>query len=142
MSFQKGRWKPIVLHSRHANHKEIEPFYQTADLCMVTSLHDGMNLVAKEFVASRANENGVLILSQFTGACRELRDALLVNPYDIEQMADAITRAIEMPIQEQRARMQPMRQIVKERNVYRWAADLISELAEIRLDAPQLAEKR
>lgn len=140
--FQKGRWKPIVLHSRHHNHKEIEPFYRTADLCMVTSLHDGMNLVAKEFVASRTNENGVLILSQFTGACRELRDALLVNPYDIEQMADAICRAIEMPIPEQRARMQPMRLVVKERNVYRWAADLISELAEIRLDAPEYAGKR
>jgi trehalose-6-phosphate synthase len=140
--FQKGRWKPIVLHSRHHNHEEIEPFYRAADLCLVTSLHDGMNLVAKEFVASRTSEDGVLILSQFTGASRELRDALLVNPYDIEQMADAICRAIEMPPDEQRARMQRMRLIVKEHNVYRWAADLISGLAEIRLDAPELVEKR
>src|SRR5579862_1054965 len=101
-----------------------------------------MNLVAKEFVAAREEEDGVLILSQFTGAARELRDALLVNPYDTEQMADAICRAIEMPPDEQHARMQRMRLTVKEHNVYRWAANLISELAEIRLDVPEMAEKR
>ena len=140
--FQRGRWKPIVLHNRHHNHSEIEPFYRTADLCMVTSLHDGMNLVAKEFVAARDDENGVLILSQFTGASRELRDALLVNPYDIEQMADALYRALEMPPEEQHARMHRMRLTVKEHNIYRWAADLISELSEIRLDAPEPAGKR
>ena len=140
--FQDGRWKPIVFHNRHHGHEEIEPFYRSADLCLVTSLHDGMNLVAKEFVAARTNETGVLILSQFTGACRELRDALVVNPYDVEQVADSILRALQMPSEEQRARMRVMRSTIKEHNVYRWAADLISEVAEIRLDASELAETR
>jgi trehalose-6-phosphate synthase len=140
--FQNGRWKPIVFHNRHHAHEEIEPFYRSADLCLVTSLHDGMNLVAKEFVAARTNENGVLILSQFTGACRELRDALVVNPYDVEQVADSILRALQMPSEEQRARMRVMRGTIKEHNVYRWAADLISEVAEIRLDTSELAETR
>jgi len=101
-----------------------------------------MNLVAKEFVAARDDEDGVLILSKFTGACRELNDALAVNPYDIEQVAETIRRALEMPYEERQARMRRMRRTVKEHNVYRWAAELISELAEIRLDAQELAETR
>ena len=88
--FQKDKWRPIVLLNRQHSHKEIEPYYKAADLCLVTSLHDGMNLVAKEFVAARNDENGVLILSIFTGAARELRDALQVNPYDVDQTAEAI----------------------------------------------------
>jgi trehalose-6-phosphate synthase len=140
--FQRDMWKPIVLHSEHHSHREIEPYYKSADLCLVTSLHDGMNLVAKEYVASRDDEDGVLILSQFTGASRELHDALAVNPYDIDQMAEAIRRALEMPLEERQNRMRQMRRTVKEHNVYRWAADLISELAEIRLDASELAEIR
>ena len=94
--FQTSKWKPIVLLARHHEHSEILPYYQAADLCMVTSLHDGMNLVAKEFVAAREDEQGALILSRFTGASRELRDALIVNPYDIEQLSDAIRMALEM----------------------------------------------
>jgi trehalose 6-phosphate synthase len=140
--FQADKWKPIVFYGQHHDHHEINPYYRAADLCMVTSLHDGMNLVAKEFVAARQDEDGVLVLSQFTGASRELRDAIPVNPYDIEQLAEAIRRALEMPPEERRARMQRMRRTVKEHNVYRWAADLISELAEIRLDAPELTETR
>lgn len=140
--FQNNDWKPIVLLNRHHSHKEIAPYYKVADLCLVTSLHDGMNLVAKEFVAERDDEGGVLILSQFTGASLELRDALSVNPYDTEQLAEAIRRALEMPPEEQRARMRRMRQTVKEHNVYRWAADLISELSEIRLDVPEMMETR
>src|SRR6185295_1941705 len=124
----------------HHSHAELAPYNQAADLCMVTSLHDGMNLVAKEFGASRDDEDGVLILSHFTGASRELHDALLVNPYDTEQFAETIRRALEMPLEERRARMQQMRRTVKEYNIYRWAADLISELAEIRLDAPETVE--
>ena len=139
--FQFEKWKPIVFHSRHHDHHEINPYYRAADLCMVTSLHDGMNLVSKEFVASRDDEDGVLILSQFTGAFRELRDAVPVNPYDTEQMAEAIRRSLEMPPEERHARMRRMRRTVKEHNVYRWAADLILELAEIRLDAPEMAEE-
>jgi trehalose 6-phosphate synthase len=134
--FQAGEWKPIIFLSRHHSHKEIEPYYKSADLCMVTSLHDGMNLVAKEFVAARDDEQGALILSRFTGACRELRDALVVNPYDTEQLAEAIRFALEMDPEERRARMQRMRRIVKEHNVYRWAGNLITELSEIRLDRP------
>jgi trehalose-6-phosphate synthase len=136
------RWKPIVLFNRHHSHQEIEPYYRAADFCLVTSLHDGMNLVAKEFVAAREDQDGVLILSQFTGASRELHDALLVNPHDVGQMAEMIRRALEMPYEERHARMQRMRSVVRERNVYRWAAELISELSEIRLDTPEMAETR
>ncbi|HLW98468.1 MAG TPA: trehalose-6-phosphate synthase [Candidatus Acidoferrales bacterium] len=140
--FQSERWKPIVFFNTHHSHKEIDPYYRAADLCMVTSLHDGMNLVAKEFIAARSDDDGVLILSQFTGASRELHDALLVNPYDVEQLAEAIRRALEMQPEERHARMVRMRQTVKEHNVYRWAAELISELAEIRLDTPETVETR
>ena len=134
--FQTATWKPIVLRLRHHDHKEIEPFYRTADLCLVTSLHDGMNLVAKEFVMSREDSDGVLILSQFTGASRELPDALIVNPYDTEQLADAIHRGLEMDPEERHARMRRMRQYVREHNVYRWAGTFIGDLSDIRVDAP------
>jgi trehalose-6-phosphate synthase len=140
--FQTERWKPIVLFSRHHSHREINPFYKAADFCLVTSLHDGMNLVAKEYVAAREDQDGVLILSQFTGASRELHDALLVNPYDVGQMAEMIRRALEMSSEERHARMQRMRSVVRERNIYRWAAELISELSEIRLDTPEMVETR
>jgi trehalose 6-phosphate synthase len=133
--FQSGKWKPIVFLKRQHSHEEIEPYYQAADLCLVTSLHDGMNLVAKEFLASRRDERGVLILSQFTGAARELRDALLVNPYDIDQTAEAIRTALEMQPEEKQLRMQQMRKVVKENNIYHWAANLITELCDLRLDA-------
>jgi alpha,alpha-trehalose-phosphate synthase [UDP-forming] len=132
--FQTDRWKPIVLLERQHSHQEIEPYYRAADLCLVTSLHDGMNLVAKEFVATRTDERGVLILSCFTGAARELQDALQVNPYDIDQTAEAIRTALEMPAEEKQLRMHQMRRMVREHNVYRWAASLIGELCEIRLD--------
>jgi trehalose-6-phosphate synthase len=140
--FKNGVWKPIVLMKRHHSHQEIEPFYQVADLCMVTSLHDGMNLVAKEFVVARGDDHGALILSQFTGACRELRDALIVNPHDTEQLADAIRLALEMDPQEQKARMQRMRSVVKEHNVYRWAGSLITELSKIGMEMPETSVTR
>ncbi|MGA8144248.1 MAG: trehalose-6-phosphate synthase [Candidatus Acidiferrales bacterium] len=132
--FQTPRWKPIILLNRHHEHSEILPYYQAADLCMVTSLHDGMNLVAKEFVAAREDEEGALILSRFTGASRELRDAIVVNPYDIEQLSDAIRMALEMDAGERHTRMQRMRRTVREHNVYRWAGNLITDLSEIRID--------
>jgi trehalose-6-phosphate synthase len=134
---KNGSWRPIILLTRHHSHQEILPYYRAADLCMVTSLHDGMNLVAKEFVASRDDEEGALILSRFTGATRELRDALVVNPYDTEQLASAIRMALEMDAEERQDRMRRMRQIVKEHNVYRWAGTLITELSEIRIDEPE-----
>jgi trehalose-6-phosphate synthase len=135
--FQGGKWKPIVFLKRQHSHKEIEPYYRAADLCLVTSLHDGMNLVAKEFLAARRDERGVLILSQFTGAARELRDALLVNPYDIDQTAEAIRAALEMEPEDKELRMRRMRKVIKENNIYRWAGNLITELCEVRLDEPE-----
>ena len=138
--FQTARWKPIVFLKKHHSHEEISRFFHAASLCLVTSLHDGMNLVAKEFVASREDERGVLILSTFAGAAHELSDALLVNPYDVAQVSEAVHRAIQMPVEEQARRMQRMRQIVRENNVYRWAANLLSDLTEIRIESADRAE--
>jgi len=133
--FETSSWRPIVFLPRHHSHSEILPYYRSADLCLVTSLHDGMNLVAKEFVSSRADEQGSLILSRFAGASNELVDALLVNPYDTEELADAIHRALIMAPEEKRLRMARMRSYIREHNIYRWAGDLIAELAALRLDA-------
>ena len=121
-------WKPIVYVERHHDHAEILPYYRHADFCMVTSLHDGMNLVAKEYVAARADHDGALILSRFAGASQELRNALVVNPYDVEDVAAAIHRSIAMDADERRWRMRRMHEHVAEHNVYRWAAMLLSEL--------------
>lgn len=133
--YQTTGWKPVVLIERQCNHAEVERWYRAADLCLVTSLHDGMNLVAKEFVASRDDEDGVLVLSKFTGAAIELADALLVNPYDIEEVAEAIRRGLEMSRSERGTRMQGMRRQVMDHNVYRWAATLLGDLRELRIEA-------
>ena len=109
--------------------------FLAADACLVTSLHDGMNLVAKEFVAAREDERGVLILSRFAGAARELRDALIVNPYDADAVAEALLAALAMRADEQALRMVRLRREVRENNIYRWAANLITELAAVRLPA-------
>ena len=140
--FQAGRWKPILFLNKHHSHKEIARFYRAASVCLVTSLHDGINLVAKEFVASREDDQGVLVLSTFAGAALELQDALLINPYDVQQLAGAIHRAIEMPEAEQLVRMHRMRQVVREYNIYRWAANLLCDLTEIRIDALEHVETR
>jgi trehalose-6-phosphate synthase len=137
--FGKADWKPIVLLERQHSHEEITPYYRAANFCLVTSLHDGMNLVAKEYVASRQDQDGVLILSRFAGASQELQDALVVNPYDTEELAEAIHRALIMPPDERVARMGHLRDQVREHNVYRWAGDLIGELTGIRLDPPAVA---
>lgn len=131
--FKTKEWKPIFFLKKHHSHSEILPFYQRADICIVSSLHDGMNLVAKEFVASRNDNGGVLILSRFAGASRELRDALIVNPYDIDQTAEAIRYALEIDPEEKFDRMTHLRETVKEHNIYRWAGNLIEELTQIRL---------
>jgi len=138
--FQAGHWKPILFLKKHHSHEEIARFYHAASLCLVTSLHDGMNLVAKEFVSSREDNLGVLILSTFAGAALELTDSLLVNPYDVQQLAGAIHRALNMPSDEQASRMQHMRTSVREHNVYRWAANLLSDLTDIRIDTPERIE--
>ncbi len=132
--YQTSRWKPIVLIDRQCNHEEVSRWYRAADICLVTSLHDGMNLVAKEFVAARDDEDGVLVLSKFTGAAVELRDALIVNPYDIAGVAEAIHRGLDMPRAERRERMQQLRRQVMEHNIYRWAAMVLGDLREVRLE--------
>jgi trehalose 6-phosphate synthase len=128
------RWRPILYLKRHHDHRDIWGFYRHADFCMVTSLHDGMNLVAKEYLSVCGEDRGMLILSRFTGAARELGDALLVNPYDLEETADAIRLAVEMPAEERRARLRRMTQLVRERNIYRWASLLLDDLS--RLSVP------
>ena len=132
--FQTGHWKPVILIDRQASHEEVSRWYRAADVCVVTSLHDGMNLVAKEYVAARDDERGVLVLSKFTGAAVELQDALIVNPYDIDGVAEAIHEALEMSRDEVRQRMRRMRRQVMEHNIYRWAANVLGDLREVRLE--------
>lgn len=139
--FQTKEWKPIIFLKAHHTHETINEYYKAADICMVTSLHDGMNLVAKEFIATRDDNEGVLILSQFAGAAHELQDAIIVNPYDIEEMADALYRAINMESKERKERMQQLRSIVRERNVYRWAANIITFLLHLRVNKQPLAQE-
>jgi trehalose 6-phosphate synthase len=130
--FSSGIWQPICLKAEHHEPEVVNRYYRAADVCMVTSLHDGMNLVAKEFVASRDDEQGVLVLSQFTGAAHELHEALIINPYHIEQTAEALYRALIMPDFEQRERMLSMRALVRDFNVYRWAGRMLLDAARVR----------
>ena len=123
---------PIALRIEHYDADQLAKCYRAADICLVTSLHDGMNLVAKEFIAARDDELGVLILSQFTGAARELHEALIINPYHIEQGAQALYRALTMPAAEQRERMRSMRTLVRDFNVYRWAGLMLLDAARLR----------
>ena len=123
---------PIVLRIEHHDAERVYTLYRAADFCFVSSLHDGMNLVAKEFVATREDERGVLVLSQFAGAARELPEALIVNPYDTEQCAAAVRDALLMPAEEQRARMRSMRALLQEFNVYRWAGRMLLDAARMR----------
>jgi trehalose 6-phosphate synthase len=140
--FGDGTYQPIILKVEHHEPRAVYTFYRASDLCYVSSLHDGMNLVAKEYVALRDDERGVLLLSQFTGAARELTEALIVNPYDIEQCAVALHLALTMPPEEQRARMRSMRSIVQEFNVYRWAGRMLMDAARMRHRNRVLARAR
>ncbi|OHB88738.1 MAG: trehalose-6-phosphate synthase [Planctomycetes bacterium RIFCSPHIGHO2_12_FULL_52_36] len=133
--YERGRWKPIQFHRSNFGKKELMALYRLADFCVVSSLHDGMNLVAKEYVASRADNTGVLILSQFTGAARELESALLVNPYDVDGLAENIRLAIEMTEGEKQKRMSKMREVVQKNNIYRWTGKVLSEL--LRFEFPE-----
>ena len=130
--FGRPGYQPIILKIEHHDAAQVYELYRAAELCYVSSLHDGMNLVAKEFVAARDDEQGVLILSQFTGAARELAESLIVNPYDIEQSAAAMHMALTMSAEEQRARMRSMRSLVQEFNVYRWAGRMLLDAARMR----------
>jgi len=130
--FSKGSYQAICLKAEHHEPEEVNRYYRAADVCMVTSLHDGMNLVAKEYVAARDDERGVLLLSQFTGAAHELHEALIVNPYHVEQTADTLYRGLTMPDYEQQERMRSMRVLVRDFNVYRWAGRMLIDAARLR----------
>jgi trehalose 6-phosphate synthase len=133
-------YRPIVLVARHHEPDEVYQLFRAADACIVSSLHDGMNLVAKEFVAARDDERGVLILSTFAGASRELSEALMVNPYDTQAMAEALERALVMPESEQKERMRLMRDLLRVRNVYRWAGQMLLDAARLRSQQRIVAE--
>jgi trehalose 6-phosphate synthase len=125
----------VHLLAEHHGHEALNELYRAANVCVVTSLHDGMNLVSKEFVAARDDMQGVLVLSRFAGAARELAEALIVNPYHVEETADALQRAATMPPAEQRARMASLRTTVREFNVYRWAGRMLTDAGRWRLRA-------
>jgi trehalose 6-phosphate synthase len=122
----------IILKAEHHEPDQVNRYYRAAQVCMVTSLHDGMNLVAKEYVAARDDERGVLVLSQFTGAANELYEALIVNPYHVEQTAEALYQGLTMPEFEQQERMRSMRAQVRDFNVYRWAGRMLLDAARVR----------
>jgi trehalose 6-phosphate synthase len=130
--FGRPGYRPVILLVQHHDHETLNELYRAADVCLVTSLHDGMNLVSKEFVAARNDEQGVLILSRFAGAARELTEALVVNPYHVEECADAIQQALTMAPGEQRERMASLRMTVREFNVYRWAGRMLSDAGRLR----------
>jgi trehalose 6-phosphate synthase len=138
--FPHAEHEPIILAVAHHAPQQVYEYYRAADLCFVSSLHDGMNLVAKEFVAARDDERGVLVLSQFTGAARELPEALIVNPYDTDQCATALNAALTMPVKTQRARMRLMRGLVRDFNVYRWAGRMLLDAAAMRRSGRVLRE--
>ncbi|MBE0546228.1 MAG: trehalose-6-phosphate synthase, partial [Rubrivivax sp.] len=128
-------YQPVHLLAQHHEHDAVMELFRAADVCVVTSLHDGMNLVCKEFVAARDDLQGVLILSRFAGAARELTEALIVNPYHVEETADALNRAATMPVAEQRERMASLRSTVREFNVFRWAGRMLADAGRWRLRA-------
>jgi trehalose-6-phosphate synthase len=127
-----ARAPAILLKIEHQGTQQVRDLYRSADVGMVTSLHDGMNLVAKEYIAARDDDQGVLLLSVFTGASRELHEALLVNPYSAEETGNALARALAMPLAEQRERMRTMRAWVLSHNIYRWAGAMLIDAARVR----------
>jgi trehalose 6-phosphate synthase len=130
--FGRPGYRPVILLAQHHEHEQLVELYRAANVCLVTSLHDGMNLVSKEFVAARDDDQGVLVLSRFAGAARELTEALIVNPYHVEECADALETALDMPEAEQRERMGALRMTVREFNVYRWAGRLLNDAGRLR----------
>jgi alpha,alpha-trehalose-phosphate synthase [UDP-forming] len=131
--YSQEDWEPVLFMKGHQDFNTLLPYYRMADVCLVSSLHDGMNLVAKEFVAASSNDRGVLVLSEFTGAARELEQALIVNPYDSTAFAETMHQALSMPPEEQKARLERMRLTVAENNIYAWAQAILG-------DAIRLAE--
>ena len=126
-----AHWLPIIIWRNPIERADLMALYQLADVCVVSSLHDGMNLVAKEYIASRVDESGVLVLSRFTGAARELPDALLINPYDADDFASKLDQAIQMPDAQKSDRMRRMRRVVRQNNIYAWAGRFLQEMARV-----------
>jgi len=130
--YSNNGWVPVIFTRKDLSYEEILALYCSANACVVSSLHDGMNLVSKEFIASRNDEDGVLILSQFAGASRELEEgAIIINPYDTEDFAEKIKKAVEMTKKERRRRMKNLRQVVDENNIYKWISKIISDLTNL-----------
>jgi trehalose 6-phosphate synthase len=134
--FGARSYQPLILREARHEPPEVYRLFRAADVCYVGSLHDGMNLVAKEFVAARDDERGVLVLSQFAGAARELAPAIIVNPYAIESCARALRLALHMPVEEQCVRMRAMRATVARNNAYTWATAMLVDAAQLRASAP------
>lgn len=130
--FGQGNYRPIILQRSHHEPPTVFRYYRAAAVCYISSLHDGMNLVAKEFVAARSDLKGVLILSEFTGAAREMTEALIVNPYDLVESSEALAAALTMPAEEQQDRMRSMRSFLIQFNVYRWAGKMLVDAARLR----------
>ncbi|MFY9287939.1 MAG: trehalose-6-phosphate synthase [Alphaproteobacteria bacterium] len=131
LKFGGEQWKPVHIFKQNFDHTDVYKFYRAADVCIVSSLHDGMNLVAKEFISARDDERGVLVLSQFAGSSRELVDALIVNPYNEEGLSQSFLRALTMSPEEQAARIKSMREQVKLRNVFAWAAEILRDASSL-----------
>lgn len=126
--YSTTHWKPIILARQHFSLTQLLALYRISDVGIVSSLHDGMNLVAKEFVTSRTNDSGMLVLSQFTGAARELTEAILINPFDSEEFSQGIYKALTLPEEERKKRMSKMQETIRTSNIFRWAGKIISEL--------------
>jgi trehalose 6-phosphate synthase len=133
--YRTDGWSPVRLLIAHHDAAAVHAFMTLAEVCVVSSLHDGMNLVAKEYVMAKPDGDGALVLSEFAGAAREMEDAVVINPYDVEQFADALHAALTMPVDERRARMLALRRVVEEYNIYRWAAMFLTDLAATRTAA-------
>jgi len=129
-----GNWAPIMLMREHISYEEILGFYKLADMCIVSALHDGMNLVAKEYISSKTDNSGVLLLSNFTGSSRELIDAVSINPYDIDDFAQTIKKAVEMSSSEKKRRMRALRKVVQDNNIYKWAGKVFEEIGKFWLE--------
>jgi trehalose-6-phosphate synthase len=133
--YRQEAWEPVLFLKGHQDFDTLLPYYHMADVCVVSSLHDGMNLVAKEFVAASSNDKGVLLLSRFTGAARELEQALLINPYDTLSFAETLHQALIMPLEEQKARLGRMRETVAENNIYSWTQSILNDVIRLAEDS-------
>jgi trehalose 6-phosphate synthase len=132
LRFGSGSYRPLILLEQRHEPADVFELLRAGDVCYVGSLHDGMNLVAKEFVSARDDERGVLILSKFAGAARELTTALHVNPFSVDECATTIAQALNMPVEEQMTRMRTMREVIEYFNAYRWTADILTDAARLR----------